>query len=193
MKAAAARLNGRSVSSSKSGNEMSQARGRGDIPHGRPWSLKSDALNGPSPETGLRRSRLSDLGGVPTHATIGQTRGSDPTSELGTDNHIELQIVANGALVLNHTFGDTEQADLEAGQANLYVIPAPVSFTRASPRAAVDHRNTAFLRTFMTPPHHRRDPDRPQPRVDGAGVITRRGPHRPRGGTPPPPAQRSPS
>lgn len=70
---------------------------------------------------------------MPTHATIGQTRGSDPTSELGTDNHIELQIVANGALVLNHTFGDTEQADLEAGQANLYVIPAPVSL-RALPR-----------------------------------------------------------
>lgn len=50
--------------------------------------------------------------------------------QAGTDDAITLQIVRDGIPVLNREVPNTPQLDLEAGQANLYVLPTAAAFSR---------------------------------------------------------------
>ncbi len=60
--------------------------------------------------------------------------GDPGASGSGTDDPIELDIVADGGIVVQAVISDTPQDDLESGQANLYAVPAAVPFTRSSMR-----------------------------------------------------------
>ncbi len=66
-------------------------------------------------------------------ASWGGARIGDPgPSGKGTDDRIELQIIAGGGLVVQHVVPDTPQDDLESGQVNFYRVPVAVPFTRGS-------------------------------------------------------------
>jgi hypothetical protein len=64
-----------------------------------------------------------------SHSRIG-----DPTDQpgAGTDDRIGIEIVASDRLVVQHVIPDTSQDDLNGDQANLYMVPVAVPFTRAS-------------------------------------------------------------
>lgn len=64
--------------------------------------------------------------------TVGHAVNGNIESSDGTNDHIQLQIVANNQLVLQQVIWDTPQDDLQPFQANLYLISVPVPFTRAS-------------------------------------------------------------
>ena len=60
----------------------------------------------------------------------GMVLAPDAVADSGTDDEIRLQVVANGALVLDEVIGDTPQDDLEPDQVNIYFIPVAIPFTR---------------------------------------------------------------
>jgi len=64
--------------------------------------------------------------------TEGNAVNENIESSDGTNDHIQLQIVANNQLVIQQVIYDTPQDDLQPFQANLYWISVPVPFTRAS-------------------------------------------------------------
>jgi hypothetical protein len=50
--------------------------------------------------------------------------------DTATDSAIQLEVTANGNLVLRQEIADTTQPDLERGVTNWYLMDAPVPFTR---------------------------------------------------------------
>jgi hypothetical protein len=51
---------------------------------------------------------------------------------FGTDNSLEIQIVANDRLIVLSEISDTAQDDLEIGAANFYTMPVILPFTKSS-------------------------------------------------------------
>jgi hypothetical protein len=49
---------------------------------------------------------------------------------FGTDSPLQLQIAGQGGLILQYDIPNTPQRDQEIDEANLYLFPAPVPFTR---------------------------------------------------------------
>jgi len=56
-------------------------------------------------------------------------------SDDGTLNRIHLEIVRQGVPVVSYTIPDTPQADQQRGQANLYLFPVSVPFTKGDLQA----------------------------------------------------------
>ena len=86
-----------------------------------------------SATTLIRRLMLITVTGHDADAPLfGADIGDPGPSDHGTDNAIEIRVVAGDGIVVQHVIPDTPQNDLDTNQANLYVVPVTVPFTRAS-------------------------------------------------------------